>query len=1120
MPSVKLPNGRILSNVGANITQLEIADRAIKQGLAKPEDFKDFAFTDQERRALTRAYGGVQATTSQPTAAQRDDQERAARRQQGDVMEEFRESIQETPEIPEVGDPTKARVPFAQPQQPPPAGEGMSELEAYSPGLRSARLSQPLDTPSPSAAPSQEPMDLRAAIAPKPLGTETTQQLPSLAQPKLLPEKERAEYNYYEKNYANLDAKGVEERKKANEASVQQFNRMRQFFDAYNTSIEKGYTDKINQANFARSQGLLDEQSYKNTIAQANEKVKKEYEKLKINADIMNDFAEKAQMDELMTARRDKEIKSQKGNTVAGLTYSITQAMGSAMAGITEFQDKIIPDPIKVMADFGLISEEQIKKYEEDKKTAISKLRIAPVEISKIKQFVTPEFIEADRQKNLLYQGLYATADMVPALAASAVGGSPAMMATFFAGSYDQMGQEMQGELWDQVPEAEKEAIRIGVSAVSAGLSTAGLRALGGKMPIVNDIFFKAARKFAPNMTAGQIRRIIDAETKSYVANMTSKLTQGYLIEGTEEMIDYTQEEAVKSIYENYKRSEFGDRADLLFNNAESFREFGDGLVDNFLVGGIVGNIISGSMTAVTSIGARQRLNDRQFEVFKKIVGDGSLQDEFEATASAALEKGKISRSDYDKAMEDLRVAKEVSNQIPDDLSVAATRKAFDLLTEKAQLKKKDPALVGDRIKAIDQELASISKQKKPTTPVGSPGSEMEWSGEQVKPKPKPPVGAPGSEMEWSGEQVTPKGTQQTPTTDAVQEPTTAQVGAQPSRTEGPREEGGGGVRPGVEGTQATQAGGAQAEVDTKEDTDAEAIAINDIASAVEDKRARGVLGVDGKVSDVVYSWDEIDADYARIKTLAERGKLTKAALVKTVWGAALAINDLDRVANRLNNNPNAVDRVHAAIDARLNKPTTQPTPAPTTETATAPQLDADRIAFADEVDDAVTNLASPSRLRSLTKKALKLGYITQADHDEVLRVQKDMGSKEDAEDAFNELQASVQSNMRKAASEAPTPSAPAPTTQPTPTAPAPTTETAATTEAIAAPKAETLKKMKDLSKAEDKESSRHEKTKKSGESAKKKMLAEDARLAEVDANFDKAVNDLEKAGKLKVRCP
>jgi hypothetical protein len=99
------------------------------------------------------------------------------------------------------------------------------------------------------------------------------------------------------------------------------------------------------------------------------------------------------------------------------------------------------------------------------------------------------------------------------------------------------------------------------------------------------------------------------------------------------------------------------------------------------------------------------------------------------------------------------------------------------------------------------------------------------------------------------------------------------------------------------------------------------------------------------------------------------------------------------------------------------------------------------------------------------------------------------------------------------------------PTTQPTPAAPTPTTETAApaaTTEAIAAPKAETLEKMNTLAELEAKSDENQNKNKQTRASAKRKMekmLAEDARLAEVDANFDKAVNDLEKAGKLKVRC-
>jgi hypothetical protein len=38
-------------------------------------------------------------------------------------------------------------------------------------------------------------------------------------------------------------------------------------------------------------------------------------------------------------------------------------------------------------------------------------------------------------------------------------------------------------------------------------------------------------------------------------------------------------------------------------------------------------------------------------------------------------------------------------------------------------------------------------------------------------------------------------------------------------------------------------------------------------------------------------------------------------------------------------------------------------------------------------------------------------------------------------------------------------------------------------------------------------------------DAAVKKMLEEDARLAEVSASFDKAVKELEDAGKLQVKC-
>lgn len=64
--------------------------------------------------------------------------------------------------------------------------------------------------------------------------------------------------------------------------------------------------------------------------------------------------------------------------------------------------------------------------------------------------------------------------------------------------------------------------------------------------------------------------------------------------------------------------------------------------------------------------------------------------------------------------------------------------------------------------------------------------------------------------------------------------------------------------------------------------------------------------------------------------------------------------------------------------------------------------------AFIERVSSAADNLAGPSTLKSLTAKALAFGFITTDDAAEVLRVQKDMGSKDDTQDAFSELLSSL----------------------------------------------------------------------------------------------------------------
>ena len=280
------------------------------------------------------------------------------------------------------------------------------------------------------------------------------------------------------------------------------------------------------------------------------------------------------------------------------------------------------------------------------------------------------------------------------------------------------------------------------------------------------------------------------------------------------------------------------------------------------------------------------------------------------------------------------------------------------------------------------------------------------------------------------------------PTADAVQERTTAQVGAQPSRTEGPREEGGGGVRPGVEGTEATQAGGAQAEV----------------APVAVLPPAPGSA--------------EIPSGYVR------RFHVTSPENVDSIREGGLLMGRAKGIEG-----PRAIYGWPTYEEAvRYGGPTGS------IVEYIIPKEQADRSPFASIGD------IGPSDILGIHEEW----------HDLARSAINDPSST--SMEAMEEM-AKIDTNHAKALEAIKAHRARETATQPTPAAPA------APTEAIADPKEETMEKMKELSEAEGLSNKKIR-----GETVKK-ILAQDARLAEVDANFDKAVEELEKAGKLQVSC-
>ncbi|HQX31425.1 MAG TPA: hypothetical protein PLE71_15565, partial [Flavobacteriales bacterium] len=482
----------------------------------------------------------------------------------------------------------------------------------------------------------------------------------------------------------------------------------------------------------------LDEESLQSEVAkfdEADKKLRREASLLELQSVFVAGVGERNEVDKNLLKKREYAIKAKMGNTAAGFVRALTDQVGSMAAGVVDFSSPATSNLTdQAIMDFlGVLPEGQKRLSENEfEDRVLPTVRNWLTSSTGIDRFVSKEYIDTKKEESLFHGGLYAVAEMIPSVALSMTGaGAPAMAGGFFLSSYDQLGQEMSDPIWDQVNPTEKEFMRVGISSVSAGLSTMGMQALAGKLPFVKNIWFNVAKKIAPGMSSGDIRLLIDGETKTWVANMSSKLIQGFGNEGFEEVLDFSQEEGFKAAYEKYKESEFGDKANDLFANVETMKEFANGALNSFIVGGIAGDIMGGSIAATSSIGARERLTRKEFSLFSSVLREGDLAKVFEVNAKASLDEGKMDQAEYDKFLRNIEVAKNAMDQIPRDMDIEPSRKAFELLLEKEKLSKLNKSLVGDKMNVIDEKLAALA-----TSPTKDTGKEKPLEEKPLEEKP------------------------------------------------------------------------------------------------------------------------------------------------------------------------------------------------------------------------------------------------------------------------------------------------------------------------------------------------------------------------------------------------
>jgi hypothetical protein len=852
MPDLTLPNGKILRNVDKSITKKQAAIFAIKQGLATIDDFKDYGFTSE-----SLGVGPAPAKRAEAmTATQKYDEE----------------TLRDAPDIPQAEDPVKARVPFAQPPPQQVGGEGALEaLGEYAPTIKKVLSSEQASPSLDGQRPSQLPeVDLQSALRPKALGSETTQQVPKPIQTELLPEEKRKEYNYYETNYASIDERGLQEKKKDQQIKLREFNGAKLGLEADIKQFEQGLANLELQKQRLQSAQNLDPVTYQQLASEYNlnaSDLSEMQKSLKAEQAFINSIGQQIDQDENMINLRDYEIKSKKGGFLGATWNNILSNVGTSVSGLnTPILNALIAiDPPKTRQ-----GETQEQANNRVRKSIREDLRGAPEEMVG-DEGTTKEYV-SEMQKDFL-SGAWLSATGTLPLAYMGPAGIGLM-----ASASDNVMQEMEGPEFEDIPEWKKSVFASTVGVVVGQLEKFGIQQAIGGGALARQIVSNALRKLPQGATNQTLRSILLAETNSAAINAASRIGGAMTSEAATEFQQGLIEPALKEIF---NAAEEKNLLDVNRDGKRGFQTpatFSDYVSEAFhqAAQGAIGGAIFGTPKAVLTLIKESKVgrtaNNVQFEMTEELLRDP----EFEANLSEQLKKqvesAKITETQAKETIAAWKEAQSISAKIPSDIRTEARREAFDLLTEKEKLKKQDQSLVGDRILEIDKKLAEISKMRREEM---AP-STAEWSGEDVRYKGTKDIPAPT--MEWTGDQVTPKGpskleleaqkaeiedkrseeiervnlavaeasetgarpqldgkdispeqeiasinakydaetaalAQPTPTADAVQVGTTAQVGAQPVGPEVTGQEGGAGVGPSVQGPTAPQAGGAQGQV-------------------------------------------------------------------------------------------------------------------------------------------------------------------------------------------------------------------------------------------------------------------------------------------------------------------
>jgi hypothetical protein len=500
----------------------------------------------------------------------------------------------------------------------------------------------------------------------------------------------RAMTSYYDERFANLDKPGVENLKAINEkssATVQQL--------ASKWSEEsKALGEAAKQLEQALPSMMPEEQQM--AVNQFNASVERLNQRRGELMDMENAMVRDAQM----LALREYDINKDVGSGMGVSALVIPKGIGRMTSGLTSFiidgMTQLLPaEMIGPDVASGKMTRDQAAK--EVKRMMLSDIRRGASEVTrKALDIGTTEEYYQDAATNgpFMAKAMIGLGESAPAMV------SPYMTGIFFQ-TADAIGQEMEGTEYDDISELEKTGLKAALGVPAMLLERFGFRNLAKNSAVTKRILASAIGKLPANASAGQIQRVLDAETRSYLTNAGVRMLGGTLSEAETGGAQTAAEIGVRELYNEFKGKEILETPDTWVDIAYNI---GEGAALEAAGGGAL-SIPSAIGAAMRTGSVTKDMDNKRYEAFEALLKDPDYPAAVTSYNEELVKAGKITDAEKQKRDGDLALATKIASMIPDDLPVNNRKQAYDLLLEREGLKKKDSILVAGKVAAINEKL-------------------------------------------------------------------------------------------------------------------------------------------------------------------------------------------------------------------------------------------------------------------------------------------------------------------------------------------------------------------------------------------------------------------------------